>query len=93
MTDNETSLNFDIIKRFQSDLNINILKRLNRAIVFADCQFIEWFHLTIGVDALLKEGGAFNVKSFSSLQVGLMARLVYILNYILTLIFRVAMII
>lgn len=69
MTDNETSLNFDIIKRLQSDLNTSILKKLNRAIVFADYQFMEWFHLTIGVDALLRQGGAFNVKNFSSFQV------------------------
>lgn len=69
MASQETSINFDIIKKIQANLNDRLLKRLNRAIVFADSQFIEWFHLTVGIDALLRVGGAFNIKEFSSFQV------------------------
>lgn len=58
------------IKSLPSELNERILKRLNKSIVFSDAQFMEWFTLTIGVDALLKQGGAHNVKEFSALENG-----------------------
>ena len=69
MSNQETSINFDIIKKIQENLNDRLLKRLNRSIVFADSQFIEWFHLTAGIDAILRIGGAFNIKEFTSFQV------------------------
>ncbi len=70
MSNLETSINFSHIKTIQSDLNNKLLKKLNRSIVFADRQFLEWFHMTIGIEALMRLGGAFNVREFNSFQVG-----------------------
>lgn len=70
MSNQETSVNFDSIKRIQLDLNERLLKKLNRSIVFADNQFIEWFNLTVGIDAIIRVGGAFNIKEFNSFQNG-----------------------
>ena len=70
MSNQETSINFSHIKTIQSELNDKLLKKLNRSIVFADSQFLEWFHMTVGIDALLRLGGAFNVREFNPFQVG-----------------------
>jgi len=69
MSNQETTINFSHIKTIQADLNAKLLKRLNRSIVFADRQFLEWFHMTVGIDVLLRQGGAFNVREFNSFQV------------------------
>ena len=69
MANQETSINFSHIKTIQSELNGRLLKKLNRSIVFADGQFLEWFNVTLGIDALLRLGGAFNIREFNSFQV------------------------
>jgi hypothetical protein len=58
------------IKTIQNSLNEKILKKLNKAIVFVDRQFVEWFNLTTGLDAILRAGGALNIKEFSPLHNG-----------------------
>jgi hypothetical protein len=50
-------------------VNEKILKRLNKAAVFMDHQFVEWFNLTVGLDAAIRTGGALNIKEFSPFQV------------------------
>ena len=69
MSNQSTSLNLEHMKKIQSHLNEKLLKKLNRSILFADGQFIEWLHLTVGIDALIRQGGAFNIKQFNSFQV------------------------
>jgi hypothetical protein len=66
---NNNLLNFDRIKSIQSNLNEKLVKKLNKSIIFSDYQFIEWFNLTLGIDALIKQGGALNIKEFSPFQV------------------------
>ena len=68
MSNQDTSLNIDIIQNIQSQLNDRLLKKLKRAIVFADNQFMEWFSLTSGIDFLTKSGLS-NIKEFSSFEV------------------------
>lgn len=63
-------LGIERIKCLQNELNEKLMKRLNKSIVFADAQFMEWFSLTSGVDALVKQAGAHNVKEFSALENG-----------------------
>ena len=68
MSNHETSLNIDTIQNIQLQLNDRLLKRLKKAIVFADNQFMEWFTLTSGIDYLTKSGLS-NIKEFSSFEV------------------------
>ena len=49
----QTNLNLDRIKHLQNELNEKLIKKLNKSVVFADSQFLEWFHLTLGLDKLL----------------------------------------
>lgn len=63
-------LNLDQIKSIQTGLNERVLKRLNKSVVFCDYQFIEWFNLTVGVESLIRQGGALNIKEFSPFQNG-----------------------
>lgn len=65
-----TSTSLERIKSLPAELNERLLKRLNKSIVFADAQFMEWFTLTLGVDVLLKQAGAHNVKQFSAFENG-----------------------
>ncbi|RNA41962.1 sec1 family domain-containing 2 [Brachionus plicatilis] len=60
----------DKILQKQYKLNDKILKKLNKSIVFADYQFLEWFNLTVGIDQLIKKAGVVNIKKFSSLENG-----------------------
>lgn len=60
----------DRVKSLPIELNERLLKRLNKSIVFADAQFMEWFTLTVGVDAVVSHGGAHNIKEFSALENG-----------------------
>ena len=64
------SLNLERIKTIQNQINDKLLKLIKKSVVFADLQFTEWFHLSIGLENLIKNG-AINVKEFSSFQVGL----------------------
>jgi hypothetical protein len=71
MSSHPTSLlNNEQIKSIQTCLNENLLKKLNKAVVFLDHQFVEWFNLTTGMDALIRVGGAVNLKEFSPFQNG-----------------------
>lgn len=67
---NHPSVSPDRVKSLPIELNERLLKRLNKSIVFADAQFMEWFTLTVGVDAVLSHGGAHNIKEFSALENG-----------------------
>jgi hypothetical protein len=60
---------FDRIKSIQYQINEKILKKLNKSILFLDSQFAEWFHLTCGLESLIKQYGVVNIKEFSSFQV------------------------
>jgi hypothetical protein len=64
-----SSLSFDRIKSIQNEINERLLKRMNKSIIFSDSQFMEWFNLTIGIDKLMKQSGAHNLKDFSSFEV------------------------
>jgi hypothetical protein len=63
-------LNSDQIRAIQTCVNEKILKKLNKAVVFVDTQFVEWFNLTVGLDALIRSGGAHNIKEFGPFQNG-----------------------
>jgi len=63
------NLNLDRIKHLQNELNEKLTKKLNKSVVFADSQFLEWFHLTLGLDKLLKSVDIHNIKKLSSFQV------------------------
>lgn len=69
MSHQVNQLNLERIKLIQSDLNDRLLKRVNKSIIFGDNQFNEWFNLTIGIDSLIKNAGAQNIKEFSSFEV------------------------
>ena len=62
-------LNVESVLEIQSALNEKLLKLTNKAVVFADGQFIEWFNLTVGIDELVRSGGIVNLKEFDSFQV------------------------
>lgn len=62
-------LSFDKILQYQYEINDKVVKKLNKSIVFADHQFLEWFNLTIGIDQLVKKAGVLNIRKFSSLEV------------------------
>ena len=62
-------LTFEDVQKYQSDLNEKLLKKFNKSLIFADNQFLEWFNLTVGIDYLIKNAGALNIKSFSSFEV------------------------
>jgi hypothetical protein len=64
-----SSLNIDRIKTIQNQINEKFYKKLNKSVIFIDSLFSEWFHLTCGLETLIKIGGAVNIKEFSSLQV------------------------
>ena len=63
------SFSLDHIRSIQSGLNEKILKKLNKSVVFADFQFVEWFNLTVGIESLIRTGGALNLKEFGPFQV------------------------
>lgn len=62
-------LSFEKILQYQYEINDKLLQKLNKSIVFADYQFLEWFNLTVGIDQLIKKAGIINIKKFSSLEV------------------------
>lgn len=64
-----TNTSIDKIKTVKNQLIETLLKKINKSIIFADLQFTEWLHLTCGLENLVKLGGAFNIKEFSSFQV------------------------
>ncbi|CAF0750297.1 unnamed protein product [Brachionus calyciflorus] len=64
------TLTIEHLNKIQTELNDKILKKLNKSIVFADSQFLEWFNLSVGIDHLIKHAGALNVKDFSSFENG-----------------------
>ena len=67
--DQSDLLNLDNILEIQTKLNQRLLKLTNKAVLFADTQFIEWFNLTVGIDELVRSGGIVNLKEFDSFQV------------------------
>jgi hypothetical protein len=64
-----TDLKLDRVWSIQENLIRQILKQVNKAAVFADEQFMEWFHLALGIDRLLSVGGAQNINDFNRFQV------------------------
>ena len=68
---NQTSIDLSRLKTSQNDLNEKLFKKLNKSIIFADNQFLEWFNMTCGIAKLFKSGGIQNIKKFNSFQVKL----------------------
>ena len=66
---NQTSVDLSRLKASHTEINEKLFKKLNKSVVFADTQFLEWFNLTCGVAKLFKNGGVQNVKKFNSFQV------------------------
>ncbi len=64
-----TSLNFEYIKKYQDELNESLFKKLNNSVLYADQQFMEWFHLTCGLDILIKKFAVTNIKEFELTKV------------------------
>ena len=64
-----TCLNFDNIKKYQDGLNEVLFKNLNNCVLYTDQQFTEWFHLTCGLDFLIRKCGVTNIKEFHATNV------------------------
>jgi hypothetical protein len=69
MSEQENLIDLSNIKQLQVDLNERMFKLIKKSVLFADDQFMEWFTLTVGVEALIGQAGAVNVKKFDSFQV------------------------
>ena len=82
MTTTQTP-DMDRFSYIQNDLIRRILKQVNNAVVFADTQFMEWFHLTTGIDRLLSFGGALNVREFNRFEVSISENFRFFLIFLL----------